>query len=38
MTPRIVRSKSADNDLLEIWKYLAAEASPEIADFVTARL
>jgi len=38
MTPRIVRSKSADNDLLGIWRYLAVEASLEIADFVIARL
>ena len=38
MTYRVVQSKSADNDLLDIWRYLAAEASPEIADFVIARL
>lgn len=38
MTVRIVRSKSADNDLLDIWRYLAAEASPAIADFVIAHL
>lgn len=38
MTGRIVRSRSADNDLIEIWGYLATQASPEIADFVLARL
>ncbi len=34
----IIRSKSAENDLIAIWNYLAAEASPAIADFVIARL
>jgi plasmid stabilization system protein ParE len=36
--PRIIRTRSAENDLTAIWDYLAAEASPEIADFVLARL
>src|SRR5689334_16040121 len=38
MPGRIVRSRSAENDLLDIWRYLANEASPAVADFVVARL
>ena len=36
--PRIILSLPANNDLDTTWDYLAAEASPEIADFVIARL
>jgi plasmid stabilization system protein ParE len=36
--PRIVRSASARRDLDDIWDYLAAEAGPEIADVVLARI
>ena len=36
--PPILRSDPANNDLQAIWDYLAAEASPGIADFVIARL
>ena len=35
---RVVRSDPAIRDLDEIWDHLAIEASPEIADFVIARL
>jgi len=35
---RIARSQPAQDDLDSIWDYLAQEASPEIADFVLARL
>jgi plasmid stabilization system protein ParE len=35
---RVIRSQPAKNDLDLIWDTLAAEASPEIADFVIARL
>ena len=37
-TARIIRSRSADSDLSRIWEYTATEASPEVADFVIARL
>jgi plasmid stabilization system protein ParE len=36
--PRIVLSEPARADLEGIWDYLARESSPEIADFVIARL
>lgn len=36
--PSITLSHPAGEDLDAIWDYLAAEASPEIADFVIARL
>jgi plasmid stabilization system protein ParE len=35
---RITRSGPAADDLDSIWDYLAAEASPAVADFVLARL
>jgi len=35
---RVVRSDPALRDLDGIWDHLAIEASPEIADFVIARL
>jgi len=35
---RVVLSQPAENDLNSIYEYLASEASPEIADFVLARL
>lgn len=35
---RIIRSASARQDLDDIWDYLAAEAGPDIADMVLARL
>jgi toxin ParE1/3/4 len=35
---RILRSDPAQEDLDAIWDYLASDASPEIADFVLARL
>ena len=38
MAHRVSISGPARNDLDAIWDYLAAEASPEIADFVIARL
>lgn len=38
MTHRISVSRPAQHDLDAIWDYLAKEASPEIADFVIARL
>ncbi|MDE2110369.1 MAG: type II toxin-antitoxin system RelE/ParE family toxin [Alphaproteobacteria bacterium] len=38
MAQQITISLLAHEDLDAIWDYLAAEASPEIADFVIARL
>jgi plasmid stabilization system protein ParE len=38
MAHRITISRPAQDDLDAIWDYLAKEASPEIADFVIARL
>ena len=38
MARRILRTKSADSDLTQIWRYLSEQASFEIADFVIARL
>lgn len=38
MAHRITVSAPAKDDLDAIWDYLAKEASPEIADFVIARL
>jgi plasmid stabilization system protein ParE len=38
MAHRVSISGSAKDDLDAIWDYLAREASPEIADFVIARL
>jgi len=38
MAHRITLSRPAKNDLDAIWDYLAKEASPEIADFVIARI
>lgn len=35
---RVIRSDPAIADLDRIWDYLDREASPEIADFVIARL
>ena len=35
---RLIRSEPANDDLDDIWDYLAVESSPEIADFVIARL
>jgi plasmid stabilization system protein ParE len=36
--PRVIRSDPAIADLDGIWDYLAREVSPEVADFVIARL
>jgi toxin ParE1/3/4 len=36
--PTVVISDPARRDLDEIWDYVAGDASPEIADFVVARL
>jgi plasmid stabilization system protein ParE len=36
--PLVVLSLPAEDDLNSIYDYLASEASPEIADFVMARL
>jgi len=38
MAHRITLSRPARDDLDAIWDYLAQEASPEIADFVIARI
>jgi plasmid stabilization system protein ParE len=38
MAERIKISRPARDDLDAIWDYLAHEVSPEIADFVIARL
>ncbi len=38
MIPGVILSRPANSDLDATWDYLAAEASPEIADFVIARL
>jgi Plasmid stabilization system protein len=38
MAHRVSISGPARDDLDAIWDYLAAKASPEIADFVIARL
>jgi len=38
MAHRITLSRPARDDLDAIWDYLAQEASPEVADFVVARL
>ncbi len=39
MAPRrIVRSARAEQDLLNIWGHVDAEAGPELADSVVARL
>lgn len=38
MAQRITISGPAKDDLDAIWDFLAKEASPEIADFVIARL
>ena len=35
---RLIFSDPANDDLDDIWDYLATESSPEIADFVVARL
>jgi toxin ParE1/3/4 len=35
---RIIRSDPANDDLDRIWDYVASTGSPEIADFVIARL
>jgi plasmid stabilization system protein ParE len=35
---RIILSRPASDDLDRIWDYLTSTASPEIADFVIARL
>lgn len=36
-SPRVVLSQPAEDDLRSIYRYLAARASPEVADFVLAR-
>jgi plasmid stabilization system protein ParE len=36
-SPLVVLSRPAEEDLNSIYDYLAAEASPEIADLVVAR-
>lgn len=38
MAHRVLISGPAKDDLDAIWDYLATKASPEIADFVIARL
>lgn len=38
MTSPVTLSLPAKRDLDEIWDFLAVDASPEIADFVVARL
>jgi plasmid stabilization system protein ParE len=35
---RVIRSDPANSDFDSIWDYLAEASSPEIADFVIARL
>ena len=35
---RVIRSQPANDDLDGIWDYLATEETPEVADFVIARL
>jgi plasmid stabilization system protein ParE len=37
-SPRVARSDPAKDDLDGIWDYIASTGSPEIADFVIARL
>jgi toxin ParE1/3/4 len=36
--PRIIRSSIAQQDLIEIWLYIAKENSTQVADAILARL
>lgn len=38
MTPRLLRSPEARQDLLSLWSYIAQESSPAIADGFLSRI